>query len=102
MPLNAVFVCREASRLAALRHDRPLVLGERLALGVHLVLCRYCRRYARQLADLDRITRQAGEGLWTTPLPTGYAAAAKARIRERLARRPDPEDRQEPPASTSG
>ena len=46
--------CREASRLIAERMERPLGRGERVALTIHLVLCKWCRRYRLQLRLIQR------------------------------------------------
>ena len=50
--------CRQAARLLSESHDRPLQLGERLSLRVHLWMCSGCSRYARQLDLLADATRQ--------------------------------------------
>jgi predicted anti-sigma-YlaC factor YlaD len=60
MTWSALRSCREASRLAATRCDRPLSLTERIALTMHLGICRSCRRFARQVADLDTALRTQG------------------------------------------
>lgn len=41
--------CQEASRLLSDRLDRPLPPRERLALRLHLAMCRGCSRAAEQL-----------------------------------------------------
>lgn len=47
--------CQEASRLASSRMDAPLTLTSRIALSMHLMMCRHCRRFARQIERLRRI-----------------------------------------------
>ena len=44
--------CREISELVSQGLDRELGLGERLALGLHLTICKGCRRFSRQMAFL--------------------------------------------------
>lgn len=41
--------CRQAAHLLLSRRDRRLPLVDRLALRLHLVICRACPRVARQL-----------------------------------------------------
>ena len=57
--------CREASELVSLGLDRELGLGERLALGVHLRICKGCTRFNRQMqflrAALERLPDEATE-----------------------------------------
>jgi hypothetical protein len=42
--------CREATALVLQGEDRQLSWGERLALRVHLAICRACPRFVRQVA----------------------------------------------------
>ena len=59
---NHILSCKEASQLASQALDRPISARERLALGFHLLICRFCRRFSRQLAQIsaaiDALTRQ--------------------------------------------
>ena len=42
-------VCDESSQLMSDSLDRPLTWVERLALRLHLLICRNCRRFRRQV-----------------------------------------------------
>jgi hypothetical protein len=44
--------CREALRLQSDALDRPLSRWQRVGLRFHLLLCKWCRRYGRQIAFL--------------------------------------------------
>ena len=44
--------CRDASRLQSEALDRPLSLPKRFGLRAHLLLCKWCRRYGKQLRFL--------------------------------------------------
>lgn len=46
--------CKQASEMASQQLDRELGLRQRVGLKLHLLMCRYCRTYARQLAFLHR------------------------------------------------
>lgn len=48
--LTHMLSCKEASRLLSQRQDRPLTLGERVKLRLHLAACTACTRFSRQLA----------------------------------------------------
>ena len=51
-PLNRT--CREVTRLVLqARDERPLGLGDRLGVVLHLALCGMCRRFRRQVAFMD-------------------------------------------------
>ena len=47
--------CRQASRLQSDALDQPLSLPKRIGLRLHLLVCRWCRRYGKQI----RFLRQA-------------------------------------------
>ncbi|MBI2821952.1 MAG: zf-HC2 domain-containing protein [Acidobacteria bacterium] len=47
--------CKEATRLISRSMDQPLFWRERLALRLHLAMCRLCRRYQTQLFWLERV-----------------------------------------------
>jgi hypothetical protein len=44
--------CREASRLQSEALDHALTPLQRFGLRVHLLLCKWCRRYGRQIRFL--------------------------------------------------
>jgi len=52
-----LLTCKEASRLQSQALDRPLGLGERIALRLHLGICDACTRVSRQLDFLRRAVR---------------------------------------------
>ncbi len=75
--------CREVSRLASERMDRELTWREKSAFYMHLMMCRICLRYARQLAVIQRATDQLRQRR-EEPLD-GSTLSKEAR--ERIARR---------------
>jgi predicted anti-sigma-YlaC factor YlaD len=55
--------CREATELASRKMDESLPLIDRLALQMHLSICRNCRRFAVQLGEMRRLFRlETGTG----------------------------------------
>ncbi len=52
--------CKEVARIVASDLLDDLAWGRRLALRLHLLMCRHCRRYAQQL----RAIAAAARGLW--------------------------------------
>jgi predicted anti-sigma-YlaC factor YlaD len=72
--------CREVTSLTA--SDRLAAAGfrQRLAVRVHLLMCRHCRRYARQLRAMARAARELARGTETTP----GQAALEARLLEAI------------------
>jgi hypothetical protein len=70
--------CRHATRLISDGLDRPLSLGERLWLGVHLLGCPPCQRFRRAARWLQR-------ALASPPADHRLPAEARDRIRRALA-----------------
>ena len=52
--LTHMLSCQDASRLLSQMQDRPLFLGERVKLRLHLAVCNACSRFAAQLRFLRR------------------------------------------------
>lgn len=44
--------CKEATALLIAREDRTLSRGDQLALRLHLLICKACPRFARQMLTL--------------------------------------------------
>jgi hypothetical protein len=44
--------CKEVAILLIAREDHPLSLGERMALRIHLMVCRACPRFEQQLLTM--------------------------------------------------
>ena len=53
-----ILSCKETTRLLSQAADRELGFGERIALRVHLVICRGCRNVGAQLGFLRAAVRQ--------------------------------------------
>jgi len=49
-----LFSCRRAAEVTSRELDGPLPLGERLAVGVHRLVCPTCQRYRTQLTEINR------------------------------------------------
>lgn len=47
-----IISCKDATQIASLAQEKPLSLGERLRLRLHLLFCRGCRRAVRQFSFL--------------------------------------------------
>jgi hypothetical protein len=72
--------CQEAVRLQSEALDHPLSSMERLGLRLHLVLCKWCRRYGKQIRLLRDAAHEHPEQL-ADAVPQELSAAAKERIR---------------------
>jgi hypothetical protein len=74
--------CKEATRLQSAKLDRRLTLLERFGLRCHLLLCKWCRRYGRQIKFL-----RAAAGDQATEDQAASQPALSVEARERIQRR---------------
>jgi hypothetical protein len=44
--------CKQASQIISQSLDRPLTMRERFALKLHLLVCKYCKRFSQHLQTL--------------------------------------------------
>jgi len=75
--------CRQATRLQSEARDRRLSLFERLGVGLHLFLCKWCRRYRQQLRFLRSAAREC-EQAESRLAPQGLPPDVRERIKEKL------------------
>lgn len=50
--------CREVTELVLLAEERPLSLGERLAVRMHLLICKACPRFLKQVQLMRRASER--------------------------------------------
>jgi hypothetical protein len=78
--------CKDVTQLISGSMDRSLPLGKRIGVRIHLVMCRFCARYKRQLLLIRETVRRLAsmeetpEGLFPGALPED----ARERIRQSL------------------
>jgi hypothetical protein len=53
--------CKEASRRQSEAVHHPLPLGQRVGLRIHLLLCKWCRRYGKNLRFLQHVVEHPAE-----------------------------------------
>lgn len=80
--------CRDATRLQSAALDRPLTLAQRLGLAFHLFLCKWCRRYGKQLRFLRRASRER-PGSLEEVTPRGLSTEARERLKQKLRSGPE-------------
>ena len=54
--------CKQATELMSQEKDRPLSLGERIGLRLHVWICAGCGTYRRQMDVLRAACRRFGNG----------------------------------------
>ncbi len=75
--------CREASRAQSELLDHPLPPAKRLGLRLHLLICKWCRRYGKQIRFLRQAAQEHPEEL-TEAAPEKLSIDARERIKRRL------------------
>jgi hypothetical protein len=73
--------CREAVRMQSDALDRPLSFSQRTGLRLHLLICKWCRRYARQIKFLRHVAHQSED---VHPLEQTLPVEARERIKQAL------------------
>ncbi len=80
-----MFRCQEdVSRKVSHSMDAPLPVHQRMAIRIHMMMCRYCARFRRQLIMLRKMSRLEDPGRPTDETPATLSEDAKRRIKEKL------------------
>lgn len=79
--------CREASRLQSDTLEQALPLARRVGLRIHLLLCRWCRRYGEQLRFLRHAVREHPEQV-NAASPHSLSPEARERLKQALRNEP--------------
>lgn len=79
--------CREASRLQSEALDHSLSRGQRLGLRLHLLLCKWCRRYGKQIRFLRQAVREHAEHV-NNATPRTLSPQARERLKRSLRDKP--------------
>ena len=66
-PVPIVTSCKQAARLVSMSFERKLTAREWLSMRVHLMMCKTCTFYGRQIKALRAIFTRHEEVLSNTP-----------------------------------
>ncbi len=58
-----MYSCEQASKLSSRAMEQPLTPSERMLLRLHLMMCKRCSNFARQIEFLRRASRRVPEVL---------------------------------------
>jgi len=75
--------CREASRAQSEAIDHSLPPSKRIGLWLHLLICKWCRRYGQQLRFL-RVAAHEHPDQLTEAAPQKLSPEARERIKQKL------------------
>jgi hypothetical protein len=75
--------CRDASRLQSEALDGELSFSKRFGLSLHVLICKWCRRYGKQIRFLRNAAQEHPENL-SEAVPQRLSQEARERIKRRL------------------
>jgi hypothetical protein len=75
--------CQDAARLQSEALDKKLSFPKRFGLFLHLLVCKWCRRYGKQIRFLGHAAHNHSENL-SEAVPQKLSAEARERIKKRL------------------
>src|SRR2546427_11661475 len=75
--------CKAASRLQSEALDHKLPSRQRFGLRVHLLLCKWCRRYGKQITFLRKAAHEHPDEM-AEPVPQKLSVEARDRIKQKL------------------
>ncbi|MDO9220716.1 MAG: zf-HC2 domain-containing protein [Thiobacillus sp.] len=78
--------CKETTELASRAMDKRLPIGDRIAMRMHLAICKNCMRFTQQLQDMRRLLQT--ETTANDDMP-GLTPEARQRIASELQNRLD-------------
>jgi hypothetical protein len=79
--------CKDVTQLLSESMDATLPVGKRIGVRLHLLICKFCARYKRQLLLIRETARRLAAIEEAPGLPGGetLSAEARERIRKTLA-----------------
>jgi predicted AAA+ superfamily ATPase len=80
---SLMVTCRDASRLQSEALDKKLSFAQRFGLALHLAICKWCRRYGKQVRFLREAAHEHPENL-SEAVPQKLSVEARERIKQRL------------------
>ena len=77
--------CRQVSRLQSDVLDQPLSLPKRFGLRLHLLICKWCRRYGKQIRFLHQAVHEHPDEL-SQATPRTLSPEARERLKTTIRR----------------
>ena len=79
-----MFCCKDVSQKVSQSMDASLPFHHRMAVQMHLLMCRYCARVRRQLIMLRKMGRHVDSDQAATEMTGKLSQETKVRMKERL------------------
>ena len=75
--------CRDASRLQSQALDQAVPMPKRLGLRLHLLVCKWCRRYGKQIRFLSQAVHEHPDQV-NEATPRTLSPEARERLKQSL------------------
>ena len=79
-----MFNCNEISKKVSESFDRSLPLYQRMMIRIHLMMCKYCSRFKKQLVIIREAIRSEDENAAGLGGASGLSSDARDRIKRSL------------------
>jgi len=79
-----MFCCKDVSQKVSESMDRKLPFHERMFIRVHILMCKYCSRFRRQLLLLRELSRSDKIDRISQDIAAGLSLDARERIKALL------------------
>jgi hypothetical protein len=79
-----MFCCKAVSEKVSRSMDAPLPFHHRMAVGMHLLMCRYCARFRRQLFMLRKMSRHIEDEGYSIKTTIRLSKDSKVRMKKML------------------
>lgn len=78
------FSCKKIAKLISASQDQTLPWQSRLVMKLHIFVCKYCKRFEKQIHHIDAMIQKAGkDGL---PSHQHLSQEAKRRINDSISK----------------
>jgi len=77
--------CKDVTKLVSESMDRSLPFGKRIGVRLHLLMCKFCARYERQLLLIRETVRRLAVSVEAPGEPSGETVSVEAKERIRNA-----------------
>jgi hypothetical protein len=79
--------CRDVTQLISQSMDTTLPIGKRMGVRIHLLICKFCKRYERQLLLIRETLRRHAATEDHPERPAGELLSPEARDRIKISLR---------------
>ena len=80
---KTVFNCKQATLLSLKKEEGKITFRESVLLWYHLLYCKFCKRFTKQSAIINKLGETVAETLFTNP-PHTLSGKSKAAIQRKL------------------